>query len=106
MHIEDLLARVEKKYPCTEKEYPERKVLDETGKKRHERGHTFFHVSISFGRIASQLEQSDHGSLINRDATQNRIGKLLIDVMRLAVAFDMTPEDLKEYLDAWEKKDP
>ncbi|MCX6714318.1 MAG: hypothetical protein NTX72_00705 [Candidatus Uhrbacteria bacterium] len=106
MHIEALLRLVTERYPCTEKEYPEMQVLDDTGKKRLERAHTLFHVITSTGRIASQLEMIDHGSVINTDVMQQRVGKLLLDVMRLAAACDMTEADIKEFLDAWATRTP
>lgn len=106
MRIEDLLRLVAERYPCTEKEYPEMQVLDDTGKKRLERTHTLFHVITSIGRIASQLEMIDHGSVINTDVMQHRIGKLLLDVMRLAAACDMTETDITEFLDTWSSQPP
>lgn len=104
MQIEDLLKLVVEKFPCTENEYPEMQVLDETGKRRFERSHALAHVMKSLGRVAAQLETIDHGVPANKDATQSRICKLMADVMRLAAAFDLTDEDIKEYFESLSRR--
>ena len=104
MHIETMLALVAEKWPCTEKEYPEMAVLNEAGRKRLERNHTLFHVMKSTGRLATHLEAHDHGAHPNMVASKKEIGKLLLDVMRLAVAFNMTPQELEQFISEWEQQ--
>ena len=72
--------------------------------KQLERVHTLLHVHKSAGKISAHLEPVDHGNAGNPSAAKREIGKLLLDVMRLAVAFDLTAEELEQMIAAWEQQ--
>lgn len=95
MNVRDLMQIVAGLWPCTPKEYPPMADMSHDQRKRLERHHTVLHQLKAVGRLADTLEAYDHGNPLDQEALRKAIGTMFMNTACIAVACNVTPEELE-----------
>ncbi len=89
---------VSEAYPINTKDYPVTEKLNPEEKLNFSMTHIGKHISKSLGKIMSELENGDHGGVVDMEKIEKATIRLMISVLKLCDEQKITGEKLADQI--------